>query len=65
MLRNSGLQLWAAGGGSFDNRSPEFKDEITLSHPGSPDVIAISLWESKANAEAYNSNTDPEVLRKS
>ena len=41
-----------------------FKDEITLSNPGSLDVIAISLWESKANAEAYNTNTYPEVLRK-
>jgi len=41
-----------------------FKDEITLSNPGSLDVIAISLWESKANAEAYNRDTYPEVLRK-
>ena len=40
-----------------------FKDEITLSNPGSLDVIAISLWESKTNAEAYNTNTYPEVLR--
>jgi hypothetical protein len=40
------------------------KDEITLSNPGSLDVIAISLWESKANAEAYNTNTYPEVLSK-
>ena len=40
-----------------------FKDEITLSNPGSLDAIAISLWESKANAEAYNTNTYPEVLR--
>jgi hypothetical protein len=40
-----------------------FKDEITFSNPGSLDVIAISLWESKANAEAYNSNTYPEVLK--
>jgi hypothetical protein len=40
-----------------------FKDEITLSNPGSPDVIAISLWESKANAETYNTNTYPQVLR--
>jgi hypothetical protein len=39
-----------------------FKDEITLSNPGSLDVIAISLWESKTNAEAYNTNTYPEVL---
>ena len=40
-----------------------FKDEITFSNPGSLDAIAISLWESKANAEAYNTNTYPEVLR--
>jgi hypothetical protein len=40
-----------------------FKDEITLSNPSSLDVTALSLWESKANAEAYNSNTYPEVLR--
>ena len=40
-----------------------FKDEITLSNPGSLDVIAISLWDNKANAEAYNANTYPEVLK--
>ena len=40
-----------------------FKDEITLSNPGSLDVIAVSLWDSKANAEAYNANTYPEVLK--
>jgi hypothetical protein len=34
-----------------------FKDEITLSNPSSLDVVAISLWESKAYAEAYNTNT--------
>jgi quinol monooxygenase YgiN len=40
-----------------------FKDEITLSNPGSPDAIAISLWENKANADAYNTSTYPEVLK--
>ena len=40
-----------------------FQDEITLSNPGSLDVVAISLWENKANAEAYNTNTYPEVLK--
>jgi heme-degrading monooxygenase HmoA len=40
-----------------------FKDEITLSNPGSVEVIAISLWESKAKAEAYNTNAYPEVLK--
>jgi hypothetical protein len=41
-----------------------FKEELTLSNPGSPDAVSISLWENKANAEAYNTNTYPEVLRK-
>ena len=40
-----------------------FKDEITLSNPGSLDAIAISLWEDKANAEAYNTSTYPQVLK--
>ena len=40
-----------------------FKDEITLSNPSSLDVVAISLWESKAYAEAYNTNTYQEVLK--
>ena len=40
-----------------------FKDEITFAGPGGVDVTAISLWESKANAEAYNTNTYPEVLK--
>jgi len=40
-----------------------FTDEITLSNPGSLDVIAISLWQNRADAEAYNTNTYPEVLK--
>jgi hypothetical protein len=40
-----------------------FEDEITVSNPGSLDAIAISLWENKANAENYNTNTYPEVLK--
>jgi hypothetical protein len=40
-----------------------FKDEITLSNPSSLDVIAISLWENRADAEAYNTNAYPEVLK--
>jgi hypothetical protein len=40
-----------------------FKDEIILANPGSLDAVAISLWENKANAEAYNTNAYPEVLR--
>jgi heme-degrading monooxygenase HmoA len=40
-----------------------FKDELTLSNSSSQDAISISLWDSKANADAYNTNTYPEVLR--
>jgi heme-degrading monooxygenase HmoA len=40
-----------------------FKEEITLSNPNSQETIAISLWENKASADAYNTNTYPEVLR--
>lgn len=41
-----------------------FKEEITLSNPNSQDAVAISLWENKASADAYNTNTYPEVVRK-
>lgn len=41
-----------------------FKDEITLSNPGNPEVIAISLWDNKASADTYNSQVYPEVLKK-
>jgi len=34
-----------------------------LSNPGSTDAISISLWENKANADAYNTSLYPEVLR--
>ena len=40
-----------------------FRDEITLSNPSRLDAIAISLWENRADAEAYNTNTYPEVLK--
>jgi len=40
-----------------------FKEEIALSNPNDPDAIAISLWENKVDAEAYNTNVYPEVLK--
>ena len=39
------------------------KDGIALSNPNDPDAIAISLWENKVDAEAYNTNVYPEVLK--
>ncbi|HEV3208117.1 MAG TPA: hypothetical protein VGZ28_14275 [Terriglobales bacterium] len=40
-----------------------FKDEITFSSPGGTEVTAISLWDNKANADAYNTNVYPQVLQ--
>ena len=40
-----------------------FKDEIAFSGPGGTDVTAISLWDNKANAEAYNNNIYPDVVK--
>ena len=40
-----------------------FQDEITFAIPGGTDVVAISLWDTKENAEAYNLSAYPEVLR--
>jgi hypothetical protein len=40
-----------------------FQDEITFSGPGGIDVTAVSLWDNKADAEAYNTNSYPEVLK--
>ena len=40
-----------------------FKDEITFANASGVDVTAISLWENKTDAEAYNANTYPQVLK--
>lgn len=39
-----------------------FKDEMLFIVPGGPEVVAISLWESKENAETYNRTTFPKVM---
>ncbi len=40
-----------------------FKDELTLSNPASQDAVSISLWDNKNNADDFNTNTYPEVLK--
>ena len=40
-----------------------FKDEITFAGPNGIDVTAISLWDDKADADKYNTNSSPEVLK--
>jgi hypothetical protein len=44
-------------------RQHGFKDEITFAIPGGADVTAISLWENRTDAEAYNASTYPQVLK--
>jgi heme-degrading monooxygenase HmoA len=40
-----------------------FKDEITLVAPERNDALAISFWDKKEDAEAYNREKYPEVLK--
>jgi heme-degrading monooxygenase HmoA len=44
-------------------KQPGFKDELLFVDPGGPEVLAISLWDSKENAETYNRATYPEMLK--
>jgi len=39
-----------------------FRDVITFAIPGGREVLAISLWDEKENAEAYNTSAYPKVL---
>jgi heme-degrading monooxygenase HmoA len=40
-----------------------FLDAITLAVPGGREVVAITFWDQKENAQAYNSTGYPEVLK--
>ncbi|HKR30422.1 MAG TPA: hypothetical protein VJT08_08090 [Terriglobales bacterium] len=40
-----------------------FQDELTLVAPGGRDAVAISFWDNKENAEAYNKSAYPEMLK--
>ena len=40
-----------------------FKDEIALVISGGRKAVAISLWDKKESADAYNSAKYPEVLK--
>jgi heme-degrading monooxygenase HmoA len=40
-----------------------FTDEITFVSPDGMQVIAISLWETRENAERYSRETYPQVLK--
>jgi hypothetical protein len=40
-----------------------FKDEILLVNPGAPEVVAISTWNTREDAEAYGNKTYPTMLK--
>jgi len=40
-----------------------FKDEITFAGPGGVDMIAISMWENKKDADNYNAIAYQQVLK--
>ncbi len=40
-----------------------FQDEITFVTSGGGEAVAISLWDQKENAEVYNREKYPEVLK--
>ncbi len=42
---------------------PGFQDELLLISPGGPDVVAISLWDSREDAENYERSAYKQVLR--
>lgn len=40
-----------------------FRDELTLVSSNGSEVVGISLWDHKQDAEAYNRSTYPDVQR--
>jgi heme-degrading monooxygenase HmoA len=44
-------------------RQAGFRDAIVFATSAGTDVIAVSLWDAKEHAEAYNTAAYPEVLR--
>jgi heme-degrading monooxygenase HmoA len=45
-------------------KQPGFKDEITFLATGGEEAVAISLWETRQNADAYSREAYPAVLQK-
>lgn len=40
-----------------------FRDELAFVAPERSEAVAISIWETKENAEAYNRTAYPEVVK--
>ena len=72
--RNVTLHLKADGAAEFTRRVETdilpvlrkqngFQDEMTLVAANGADALAISLWDKKESADAYNRDAYPEVLK--
>src|SRR6201995_1333884 len=48
---------------SILRKQPGFRDEIIFTSPGETELTALSLWDSKAQADAYNASAYPKVLQ--
>jgi steroid delta-isomerase-like uncharacterized protein len=48
---------------SILRNQPGFREEIICALPGEVELIAISLWDSKEHADAYNASAYPRVLQ--
>jgi steroid delta-isomerase-like uncharacterized protein len=48
---------------SILRKQPGFREEITFASPGEMELIAISLWDTKEQADAYNASGYPKVLQ--
>ena len=44
-------------------KQPGFRDEVTLASEDGLHVTAISIWETKEQADAYNTGAYPDVLK--
>jgi steroid delta-isomerase-like uncharacterized protein len=44
-------------------KQPGFQEEIIFAQPGEVELTAISLWDSKEHADAYNKSAYPKVLQ--
>jgi len=68
------MQLKPNGGAEFTRmvekevipilrKQPGFQDEITFLPSDGKEAVAISLWEQKENADAYQRGAYPDVLK--
>ena len=44
-------------------KEPGFQDEMVFVIPGGPEVVAISIWDTKEDADSYARTAYPKVLR--